>query len=103
MSTITLIVQADSIPELNEVSRVSLTGILENGVPPGGDPSRGATTVTGQITSFITVTANDAPHGVVMWTVNSTDTPEVDEMDTVIELSIVREFGTIGDIVISYM
>ena len=103
VSTLTLTVLADTMPELNEVTRVSLTGISENGVPSGGDQSRGATIITGQSTSFITVTANDAPHGVVSWAVNTTNTAELEGVDSMIELVIVREFGTIGDIIISYM
>lgn len=103
VATLTLTILADTTPELNEVTRVTLTGISENGVPSGGDQSRGATIITGQATSFITVTANDAPHGVVSWAVNATDTIEVEEMDSMVELVIIREFGTIGDIIISYM
>lgn len=102
-AVITLTVRADNIPELNEVTRVSLTDIIENGVPPGGDQTRGASIVTGQATSFITVTANDAPHGVILWSANASTTAEVEGANSQVNLSIIREFGTIGDVVVSYM
>lgn len=101
-SSIVLTVHADNTPELNEDMRVVLTGVVENGVAPSGDQSKGATIVTGQATSFITVTANDAPHGVVIWSSNTSLVDEVEGMNSAVTLSLVREFGTIGDILVSY-
>ena len=102
-AVIALTVQADNIPELNEVTRVTLTQVVENGVPEGGDQMKGASIVTGQATSFITVTANDAPHGVILWSLNATTTTEVEGVNAQVNLNIIREFGTIGDVVVSYM
>ena len=97
MATITLVFQPDSVPELNEVTRVRLTSAMVQG---GGvnQPQL----VAGRQEAVITVEANDAPHGVISWSPTSVVTMETDGMDSTVQLTIVREFGTIGSVVIGY-
>ena len=96
-ATITLVFQPDSVPELNEVTRVRLTSATVQG---GGvnQPQL----VAGRQEAVITVEANDAPHGVISWSPTSVVTMETDGMDSTVQLTIVREFGTIGSVVIGY-
>ncbi len=101
-STINLLIVADVDPELNEVTEVSLITITENGVPPGGDTARGARLIPSQILSVITVQANDAPHGVVVWSPPVVVAIENEGVDNTVELTLIREFGSIGAILISY-
>ena len=88
---------------MNEVTTVTLTQIIENGVPFGGDPNRGATLISDRTASVITVAANDAPHGVFVWSVNVTEVEEEEGIDVIMTLTILREFGTIGDVSVNYM
>ena len=102
-STIVLLIQPDLVPELNEVTRVTLTAILENGVAAEGDPARGGRLApAGQRTAVVTVQANDAPHGVVVWSPSVVMVTEVEGVDSVVQLTLIREFGSIGAIIISY-
>ena len=102
VATITLTVAADIAPELSEVTRVILTGVVENGVPPGGDQSRGAQILPSQREAVITIQANDAPHGVVVWSADVVTATEEDGVDSEVTLTLFREFGSIGMIVVSY-
>ncbi len=103
MTTITLVVRTDTIPELNEVTTVTLTNILENGVPDGGDMSRGARLEAGRSEAVITVLANDEPHGVLTWGAPGMITvAELEGSSNVVSLSVLREFGTVGAIVVGY-
>ena len=97
MATITLVFQPDTIPELNEVTRVRLTSATVQG---GG--ANQPQLVAGREEAVITVEANDAPHGVISWSSASVVTMETDGVDNSVQLTIVREFGTIGSVVISY-
>ena len=96
-ATITLVFQPDSVPELNEVTRVRLTSATVQG--GGVNQPRIA---AGRQEAVITVEANDAPHGVVSWSPILVPTTETDGMDNTVQLTLVREFGAIGSIVISY-
>ena len=98
---IVLYFAANSDPELQEESQVQLTEVSQNGVPKGGDASRGATIVPEEDIAFITVSANDVPHGVMIWSVSNVSSVEVEGQDSTISLALIREFGTIGNIVIS--
>ena len=102
MATITLLIQSDIIPELNELTTVTLTAVLENGVPEGGDVSRGAKITPSQSQAVVTVEANDAPHGVITWTPSVVMVTEDEGIDNNVQLSLVREFGAIGAVVITY-
>ena len=95
-------VHPDVFPELNEVTVITFTEITQNGVSPGGDSTRGAQFITGQTQAVITVQANDAPHGVVVWSAAVVNATEQDGTDTTVQLTLLREFGAIGDIIITY-
>ncbi len=102
LATITLTIAGDVQPELSETTFVSLTQVLANGVPDGGDLSRGATIIPGREQAVVTVQASDAPHGVVSWLPAIVMVTEVEGVDSVAMLSLVREFGSIGAIIIEY-
>ena len=101
-ATITLSIVADDTPELNEVTMVTLTSVVENGVPPSEDQTRGANLALAQSVAVITVQANDDPHGVVTWSPLVVQTEEEEERNNVLLLTIAREFGATGAIIISY-
>ena len=101
-ANITVIIHPDLLPELNEVTVIEMTEITENGVLPGADSTRGARLIPSRTQSFITVQANDAPHGVIVWSANRVTTTELDAVDSTVRLTILREFGSIGAILISY-
>ena len=81
---------------------VTLDRVVENGVPEGGDSSRGASITPGRHQAVITVQASDFPHGVVSWMPAVVMTTEVEGADSTVTLTLVREFGSIGAIVIGY-
>lgn len=81
---------------------VTLTEVVVNGVPSSGDQTRGARLASGQSQAVITVQANDDPHGVVSWSPLTVTAEEQEGRDNVVQLTIVREFGTVGAIIISY-
>lgn len=64
MSTITLTVLADDLPELSEAVVVTLTRIVTEGVE---DPSKGATIDQNRSKSVLTILPSDSPYGVVGW------------------------------------
>ena len=101
-TTINVTIHPDLLPELNEVTVIQLTDITDNGVPPGSDSTRGAQFLSGQTQAVITVQANDAPHGILVWSADRVAATEQDAVDSVVELTILREFGSIGSILISY-
>lgn len=102
MATLTLFIASDDTPELNEVSMVILTDVVVNGVPSSGDQSKGARLASGQTVAVITVQANDDPHGVVTWSPLVIVAEEEEGRDNVVQLTLVREFGNTGAIIISY-
>lgn len=102
VATIRLLISADNIAELDEVTTVTLTNVVENGVPTSGDQSRGARLALGRNQAVITVQANDDPHGVIAWSPTMVMADEVEGRNNVVEFTLVREFGAIGAVVISY-
>lgn len=96
---ITLNVSKDDVAELHEITMVTLTDIVKSGVPDGGDESRGVMLIDGRSIAVVTVSANDEPHGVFQWTVNTMD---IIEADQIVSFYIIREFGTIGDVALTY-
>lgn len=96
-ATITLVFQPDSVPELNEVTRVRLTSATVQG---GG--ANQPQLIAGRQEAVITVEANDAPHGVISWSPSLVTATETNGADSTVQLTLVREFGTIGSVVISY-
>ena len=97
MATITLVFQPDTLPELNEVTTVRLTSAT---VQRGG--MNQPQLISGRQEAVITVEANDSPHGVVSWSPIFITATETNSVDNTIQLTLVREFGTIGAVVISY-
>ena len=95
---------ADTEPELEEVVTITLTGVVQGGVAAGSDKSRGAKLILSQLASVITIEANDDPHGVVSWSPSSLSVkaPEVEGADSVVTLTVVREFGTVGVLFVNY-
>lgn len=102
MDTINLLIISDEVAELNEVTMVTLTTVVENGVSMGGDQSRGASIAPGRSQAVITVQANDDPHGVVTWSPTLVVADELEGANNVIQVTLVREFGAIGAVIISY-
>lgn len=101
-TTISVTIHPDLLPELNEVTVIHLTGITDNGVPLGSDGTRGAQLLSGRTQAVITVQANDAPHGIIVWSATRVAATEEDAVDSAVQLTILREFGSIGAILISY-
>ncbi|XP_036063369.1 adhesion G-protein coupled receptor V1 [Onychomys torridus] len=97
LSTITLTVLADDLPELSEVVIVRLTQIVTEGVE---DPSKAATVDENRSKSVLTILPSDSPYGVVGWHTDSlfTRVPEPTENITILQLHIVRDRGLFGDI-----
>ncbi|MBZ3889709.1 G-protein coupled receptor 98, partial [Sciurus carolinensis] len=99
LSTITLTVIADDIPELSEVVIITLTRIATEGIE---DPSKGATIDQKRNKSMITTLPSDSPYGLVGWHLESlfTRVAEPKENITILQLHIVRDKGLFGDIAI---
>ncbi|XDC76153.1 hypothetical protein R6Z07F_007326 [Ovis aries] len=99
LSTITLTVLADDLPELSEIVIVTLIRIITEGVE---DPSKGATIDQKRNQSVITTLPNDSPYGLVGWHAESLfiKVAEPKENATALQLQIVRDKGLLGDIAI---
>lgn len=89
--------------ELNETTRVVLTSVTENGVPVGEDQSRGASINADRSVALITVTANDDPFGVVLWSGFEMSGTENDQGQSTVTLTVLRTSGIHGDLAINYM
>ena len=80
---------------------VTLT-ISDNGVPEGGDDMRGATLIGGQGVAVVTVLANDDPHGVFLWSPATIDIQELEGVNNIVTVHVLREFGDIGAVTLDY-
>jgi G-protein coupled receptor 98 len=100
--TITLFIAADSIPELDEVTRVVLTRVVQSGVLAGGDTTRGAVISSTSNTAVITVPANDNPYGVFTWSAPSISVEEPADGTSPLEFTIVRQSGSVGFVEVTY-
>ncbi|XP_048584248.1 adhesion G-protein coupled receptor V1 isoform X2 [Nematostella vectensis] len=89
---ITLQILADDTPEIPEVVKVNLTGVV----------SGRAVLDTQTNVANLTIAANDNPHGVVRFTQPSYNAIEGPEQITVVHLPITRDFGTFGDVKVYY-
>ena len=96
-----LFVTADAIPELNEETRVTLS-VIQSGVEPGVDPARGAMISSSSGVAVITVLANDDPHGVITWASTTAIATETESDSNDVLLTIVREFGVVGTVEVSF-
>ncbi|KAH0628079.1 hypothetical protein JD844_008789 [Phrynosoma platyrhinos] len=97
LSTITLTVLADAIPEVAESVIVTLSHVSTVGVQ---DPKRGATIDSNRAKAVLTVLPNDSPHGIIGWHTDSlfVKVEEPEDKSTIITLHILREQGFVGDI-----
>ncbi|KAF3821827.1 hypothetical protein GH733_009869, partial [Mirounga leonina] len=99
LSTITLTVLADDVPELSEIVSITLIRITTEGVE---EPSKGATIDEKRNKSVITTLPNDSPHGLVGWHSEFLFVRVVEPKEniTILQLPIVRNKGLFGAIAI---
>ncbi|XP_038076858.1 adhesion G-protein coupled receptor V1-like isoform X2 [Patiria miniata] len=102
-AAIVITVTADSFPELDETSTIQLTSIVNPGTT---HPGRGAMISDTDSTALLTVLANDSPHGVFAWTLNSlfsvVNEPEGSQPSASVVLHILREQGSLGAVNVRY-
>ncbi|KAH9498632.1 Adhesion G-protein coupled receptor V1 [Bulinus truncatus] len=89
VATITLTVRDDQEPELDEVTYITLTQIVNAGTTV---PNKGAKLGV-NIVAKLTVLANDSPYGVIAWEKSLVTVNEPEKSDTTVQLGIVREQG----------
>ncbi|XP_030633613.1 adhesion G-protein coupled receptor V1 [Chanos chanos] len=101
VAVISLTVLADNVPELAEPVTIVLTDITTVGI---ADTSQGAVIDPRGSRANLTIRANGSPYGVVGWHLDSQNyiTPEPLRSPSNITLSIVRDQGSSGDIVVYY-
>ena len=101
-ANVTVFITSDNDPELNELTRLLLHQVLQNGVGSSGDPNRGAIIGSSNV-AVITTLANDDPYGVFTWSASTVEVaePEEEELSS-IQLTIIREFGRAGTVEVSY-
>lgn len=68
MSTVTLTVLADVIPEVAETVIITLTNVSTVGIP---DSKRGAIIDPNRAKAVLTILPNDSPYGTVGWDMDS--------------------------------
>ncbi|XP_043920117.1 adhesion G-protein coupled receptor V1 [Protopterus annectens] len=102
LSTISLTVLDDKIPEMAETVSITLISIATLGIR---DPSRGAVIDTKRNTAVLTILPNDSPYGVIGWHTDSLFV-RVKEPDGItalnVSLRIVREQGFVGDVAVYF-
>ena len=105
---IVLMIQADNLPELTEITEVVLTEVTVDGVDSmtlqREGEVQGAYIDDATMTAVISVAANDFPHGQITWDSASllVMIPEPNDTAVVVELALIRLSGAIGDILITY-
>ncbi|KAJ6669788.1 hypothetical protein lerEdw1_000337 [Lerista edwardsae] len=97
LSTVTLTVLADVIPEVAETVIITLTNVSTVGIQ---DSKRGATIDPNRAKAVLTILPNDSPYGIVGWDMDSVfvKVAEPEEKSTFVTLHILREQGFVGDI-----
>ncbi|XP_038661208.1 adhesion G-protein coupled receptor V1 isoform X3 [Scyliorhinus canicula] len=102
LATISFTVLPDDTPEIDEIVTVTLVNVTTVGVQ---DQAKGATIDFNKRNAILTILPNDSPYGVVGWHINSLQTslqePELDAIN--ITLTIIREQGFVGDVVVQYI
>ncbi|CAH1797156.1 unnamed protein product [Owenia fusiformis] len=98
VSTITISVKDDVLPELQEAWTITLDEVIESG---SSQESRGARIGTNSV-ALLSVLANDSPHGVVSWELPTVSTIEPATTSTVTAY-ILRQQGTKGTIQVFYI
>ncbi|XP_035385851.1 adhesion G-protein coupled receptor V1 [Electrophorus electricus] len=101
LAPISLSVLADGVPELAERVTIVLTDVTTVGVI---DPSRRAKIDPLRAKAEIAIKANGSPYGVIGWHLDSQSfsTPEPQKSPGNITLSIVRDQGASGNVVVHY-
>ncbi|XP_041464132.1 adhesion G-protein coupled receptor V1-like [Lytechinus variegatus] len=96
-------VLADDIPELDETSTIRLTRVVNPGTTR---PGRGATISPSTGSAELRVLANDSPHGVFAWNLESlytaVDEPEGSQGSRSVTLYLTREQGFTGVVNVYY-
>ena len=64
--------------------------------------NRGAVLNSARVTAMLIIPANDDPHGVISWKDTLVLSQEDSPKNTTLSVYITRQFGFIGDIVVSY-
>ncbi|XP_059825311.1 adhesion G-protein coupled receptor V1 [Hypanus sabinus] len=101
LATISLVVLADDIPEGAEFVTIMLVNVTTVDVR---DQAKGATIDSSKRNGVLTVLPNDSPYGVISWHRNSHNIslqePEFESTD--VTLTIIREEGFVGDVIVQY-
>ncbi|KAJ7335780.1 hypothetical protein JRQ81_013721, partial [Phrynocephalus forsythii] len=97
LTTITLTVLADVIPEAAETVVITLTHVSTVGVQ---DPNNGATIDQNRAKAILRILPSDSPYGVVGWHADSllVKVAEPEDESAIVTLHILREQGFVGDI-----
>lgn len=66
------------------------------------DVNRGAVLNTARVTAMLIIPANDDPHGMISWKNTLVISQEDGPKNTTLSVHIMRRYGLIGDIVVSY-
>ena len=66
------------------------------------DANRGAVLNTARVTAMLIIPANDDPYGVISWKNTLIISQEDGPKDATLSVYIMRQYGVIGDIVVSY-
>ncbi|KAH3717902.1 hypothetical protein DPMN_060698 [Dreissena polymorpha] len=99
VATVSLTVRDDDIAELQEVTYLRLTEVIQSGTSLQG---RGAAIGVNN-TAKVVVLANDSPYGVVRWETTSQTVVEPEGSDTTIVLYVVRQQGMSGILQVTYI
>ncbi|XP_051876623.1 adhesion G-protein coupled receptor V1 [Pristis pectinata] len=101
LTTLLLVVLAEDIPEGAELVTITLVNVTTMGVQ---DQAKGATIDSNKRNAVLTVLPSDSPYGVISWHINSSNVslqePEFDSTD--VFLTIIREQGFVGDVIVQY-
>ncbi|KAJ8414918.1 hypothetical protein AAFF_G00024410 [Aldrovandia affinis] len=101
LATLLLTVLADDVPELADRITITLIGVTTLGIE---DEWRGAVIDPQKAHALITILPNGSPYGVIGWHPDSQFllTKEPQRRPSNITLTIVREQGFVGDVVVHY-
>ncbi|KAL0979759.1 hypothetical protein UPYG_G00189270 [Umbra pygmaea] len=99
VATISLSILPDDIPELRESVSITLRDVITVGLDQS---SRGARIDPQKAQSLLTILPNGSPYGVIGWHLNSQflNTLEPQKSPTNVTLTIVRDQGAAGDVLV---
>lgn len=66
------------------------------------DSNRGAVLNTARTTAMLVIPANDDPHGIISWKNSLIISQDNGPKNVTLSVSIMRQFGLIGDLVVAY-